>query len=362
MVVGGSVQQGGSRRRRGLGALAAGALAVALAVSGCSGLGLGGDTAAASDRRGVPRPAPAAPPSGQSGLARFYGQSSTWSDCQGFQCARLTVPLDYAKPDGDTVTIAVLKAGGQGAPPRLARRQPRRPGRLGRGVRRGGGLHRRQAGARQPTTSSGSTPAASARSAAGHCLDDRELDAFLGADPTPDTRPRSRPSPPTPRTSPRSLRGQGAAPCWRTSPRSTPPRTWTSCGPRSATPKLDYLGKSYGTYLGATYADLFPAKRRAVRARRRRRARPHARPRSTRARPRASRPRPAPTSRTASRSGGCPLGGSVDEGMQRLRDFLKQLDTAADQGRRPARHQADRGLGLARDRRGDVRREHAGAR
>ena len=28
------------------------------------------------------------------------------------------------------------------------------------------------------------------------------------------------------------------------------------------------------------------------------------------------------------KGGGCPLGSSVDEGMQRLRDFLKQLDTA----------------------------------
>ena len=65
-----------------LGALAAGALAVALAVSGCSGLGLGGDTAA-------PPTDPAAeasartPPSGQAGLARFYDQKLTWSSVPG---------------------------------------------------------------------------------------------------------------------------------------------------------------------------------------------------------------------------------------------------------------------------------------
>ncbi|QRP51175.1 alpha/beta hydrolase [Amycolatopsis sp. FDAARGOS 1241] len=65
-------------------------------------------------------PVPAVPP----GLARFYGQSMTWSDCAPYatsddaqsafrrsdiQCARLTVPLDYGKPDGQTITLGVLR-------------------------------------------------------------------------------------------------------------------------------------------------------------------------------------------------------------------------------------------------------------
>jgi pimeloyl-ACP methyl ester carboxylesterase len=58
------------------------------------------------------------------GLDRFYAQPLTWADCapyatsqdakslfgtEGLQCARLTVPLDYASPQGDTITIGVLR-------------------------------------------------------------------------------------------------------------------------------------------------------------------------------------------------------------------------------------------------------------
>ena len=94
-----------------------------------------------------------------------------------------------------------------------------------------------------------------------------------------------------------------------------------------ASPRLDYLGKSYGTFLGATYADLFPRKvgrfvLDGVVA------------------PDLSSTQvnqgQAEGFETATRAyvadcvkgGGCPLGGSVDAGMQRLRDFLKQLDAS----------------------------------
>ena len=58
------------------------------------------------------------------GLEKFYGQSLAWGDCapfatddnakqafsaKGMQCARLTVPLDYSKPAGTTITLGVLR-------------------------------------------------------------------------------------------------------------------------------------------------------------------------------------------------------------------------------------------------------------
>src|SRR5207248_771296 len=66
------------------------------------------------------------PPSGPvpAGLERFYGQSLTWADCAPYatsedarsafqardiQCARLTVPMDYTKPDGPTITLGLLR-------------------------------------------------------------------------------------------------------------------------------------------------------------------------------------------------------------------------------------------------------------
>ncbi|MEU6646542.1 alpha/beta hydrolase [Saccharomonospora sp. NPDC046836] len=71
----------------------------------------------ASEPTGPAGPVPA-------GLERYYGQSLDWGPCQpyakserarstfqgeGLECARLTVPLDYTKPQGTTITIGVLR-------------------------------------------------------------------------------------------------------------------------------------------------------------------------------------------------------------------------------------------------------------
>jgi pimeloyl-ACP methyl ester carboxylesterase len=57
-------------------------------------------------------------------LARFYDQSLEWGSCESYvmtpsdtasysnpkiECARMTVPLDYAHPDGTTISIAVTR-------------------------------------------------------------------------------------------------------------------------------------------------------------------------------------------------------------------------------------------------------------
>ena len=47
-------------------------------------------------------------------LQRFYGQRLDWSSCADHECARLTVPLDYARPDGRTIQLAVLRVRAQG--------------------------------------------------------------------------------------------------------------------------------------------------------------------------------------------------------------------------------------------------------
>ncbi|WP_197522996.1 alpha/beta hydrolase [Actinokineospora pegani] len=58
------------------------------------------------------------------GLDEYYGQPLTWEGCgaygttpfdrqalaaPGLQCARLTVPLDYSAPDGDRITLGLLR-------------------------------------------------------------------------------------------------------------------------------------------------------------------------------------------------------------------------------------------------------------
>lgn len=89
---------------------AAPVLAVVLLATGCT---------TTTEGRGVPAES-AAPP----GLESFYGQQPTWGPCAPFattgsdqeafadpayDCTTVTVPLDYADPGGDTAQIALLR-------------------------------------------------------------------------------------------------------------------------------------------------------------------------------------------------------------------------------------------------------------
>ncbi|MCU1682983.1 MAG: exported protease [Amycolatopsis sp.] len=77
------------------------------------------EPAAVPPSRPLPLPPPAAVVP-----AKFTAQTLAWGDCTSysatdstkrafqdtkFDCARLSVPLDYAKPDGDTITVAVVR-------------------------------------------------------------------------------------------------------------------------------------------------------------------------------------------------------------------------------------------------------------
>ena len=71
----------------------------------------GGSTG--STRTGVPK-----------GLEAFYNQDLTWTDCTddatgtAFQCATVTVPLDYDNPQGQTITVALKKLPSTSSSPR----------------------------------------------------------------------------------------------------------------------------------------------------------------------------------------------------------------------------------------------------
>ncbi|GAA1011895.1 alpha/beta hydrolase [Streptomyces thermogriseus] len=51
---------------------------------------------------------------GRTGLDRFYGQKVTWSACEAgtpedLQCGKVTVPLDYARPEAGTLDLALAR-------------------------------------------------------------------------------------------------------------------------------------------------------------------------------------------------------------------------------------------------------------
>ncbi len=236
-------------RRAALTRALAPAVAALVLVAGCSTPGPVKMPPVPAATTGAPTPA----------LERYYGQQLDWSTCHAqFQCADLTVPLDYAKPGGTDITIKVLRY--------KARNQGKRIGSLvvNPGGPGGSGVEYAQspeAVAGQPVLNYfdlvGFDPRGVGGSTPVECLDDRQLDTFLGTDPTPDDRAEEV-----------SLQKQGkimAAGCEAKSGPMLPfmstedaARDMDVLRAALGDPQLNYLGKSYGTFLGATYAELFP--------------------------------------------------------------------------------------------------------
>ena len=85
---------------------------VALLLGACSTAGapvLESAPAATAPDGAAAGPAAAVP----AGLEKYYGQELDWASCGGaLLCSELTVPLDYANPSGETLTLALNKRPG----------------------------------------------------------------------------------------------------------------------------------------------------------------------------------------------------------------------------------------------------------
>ncbi|QNN54679.1 alpha/beta hydrolase [Nocardioides mesophilus] len=203
---------------------------------------------------GSETPAPA-----QAGLRRFYDQKLAWKGCEGGdQCATLRVPLDYADPAGRAITLSLLKV--------PARDQDRRVGSLvvNPGGPGGSGVDY----AASATTYFGTEllnafdvvgfdPRGVGRSTPVQCLSDAELDDFVASDPDPDTAAELA-------TSDRLLRDFGQGCVAESGALAAHVSTEEAARDidilRAALgdDRLSYFGASYGTFLGATYAEEFP--------------------------------------------------------------------------------------------------------
>lgn len=95
-------------------------LLAALLFGGCS-TGLGGDAAGGRSDGGsgeasgttVLSPRPSGPTTTvlveDDPLGGYAPEPLSWSDCGQLQCATLVVPLDWSKPEGDTLNLAVSR-------------------------------------------------------------------------------------------------------------------------------------------------------------------------------------------------------------------------------------------------------------
>jgi pimeloyl-ACP methyl ester carboxylesterase len=196
-------------------------------------------------------------------LQPFYSQKPDWADCgDGFECAKVKVPLDYAKPSGDQIEISVIRLPATGQRTGSLLINPGGPG--------GSGIQYTRA-ARSLFTDNvrsrfdivGFDPRGVGESAPVRCLSTGELDTYVALDASPDN--------PKEITAQEKTSRAFADGCEAKSGRLLP-----YVGTVNAARDMDvlraivgdsgltYLGKSYGTYLGAIYANLFPKKVRAL--------------------------------------------------------------------------------------------------
>ncbi|WP_440103753.1 alpha/beta hydrolase [Streptosporangium sp. H16] len=186
-----------------------------------------------------------------------------WEECgDGFECAKLPVPLDHAKPDGEKIELSVIRLPASGDRIGSILLNPGGPGASGVKYARGARTAVSKA-VRDRFDIVGFDPRGVGGSAPVRCLSTSELDTYVGLDSSPDS--------PGEVTMLEEGSRRFASGCQARSGRLLPhvgtidaARDMDLLRAAVGDSRLTYLGKSYGTQLGAAYADLFPTRVRAL--------------------------------------------------------------------------------------------------
>ena len=189
-------------------------------------------------------------------LAPFYNQRLAWRSCRYGSCASLTVPLSYDNPGGPTTSIQVARTSRADSGLRLGSLlvNPGGPGASGISY----AVYAPYALDSSITSRYdivGFDPRGVERSTPISCMNDQQTDLWVGTDTSPDTPAEER-----------LLIRRATAIGARCAPESHRQHVGTQDTARDmdvlraalGDTDLTYIGYSYGTYLGALYADMFP--------------------------------------------------------------------------------------------------------
>lgn len=257
------------------------------------------------------------------GLERYYTQDVEWKNCGQADCATIKAPLNYADPEGPSIDLAITRVPATGERVGSLFVNPGGPG--------GSAVDYAKAAdyivsdvVRKHFDIVGVDPRGVAHSDPVHCMSDAQIDEFMAADGTPDSPVEEQEivvDSELPATG--CERNGGALIKYMGTVESA--RDLDIARAVVGDDALNYLGKSYGTMLGATYAELFPTRvgrlvldgvlppdldmEQVTKGQ-------------------------ADAFEVAVRdfvsyclgSSGCPLTGSVDEGLDQLRSWLTSLD------------------------------------
>ncbi|MGQ0465307.1 MAG: alpha/beta hydrolase [Sporichthyaceae bacterium] len=200
-------------------------------------------------------------PSADPALASFYGQRPAFQPCEnGLGCARVEVPVDWTKPAGATISLALLRHPAQRPEQRIGTLfiNPGGPGASGVKVVRSVDevfspalLDRYDIVGFDPRGVGESSPV--------RCLAPAALDAFLTVDQTPDDDAEVAALVSASAVFADACRQNTGALVSHVGTRDVA-RDLDVLRAALGEEKLTYLGFSYGSYLGAFYAGMFPTR------------------------------------------------------------------------------------------------------
>lgn len=257
---------------------------------------------------------------------KFYDQRADWGKCeraeyQGAECATIEVPLKWNNPEGATLSLLLTRVPATGDDKKGSLLiNPGGPGGSGAEHVAAYGSMTISSTVRKQYDLIGFDPRGVKDSDGVQCLDDAETDEMLSTD-LPDTEEGKKKA--------KEWADKLAKACKaKSSDRIQYVDTYSAARDmdviRAAvqSEKLDYLGYSYGTYLGATYAEMYPERTGHLIL------------------DGAMDPALTTNEIVAGQAAGfeqaikdfvtwcqnergtCPLTGSIDEGIQQLRDFM----------------------------------------
>jgi len=189
-------------------------------------------------------------------LDAYDHQTLAWSRCGNDECTTLRVPVDYHDPAGASVGLAVEKAPATGHRVGALVVNPGGPGAPGINLASG-----RKDYFGDPLISAydiiGFDPRGTGKSDPVDCLTDAQVDRYVAEDPDPDTPAEAKAYADTDRAFWRGCAAHSDALIDHVSTVEAA-RDLDVLRAALGEDKLDYFGFSYGTKLGATYAELFP--------------------------------------------------------------------------------------------------------
>lgn len=234
--------------------LVASSVALVMALSGCVSLFL------------PHPPSNTSTPTGESvaaDLQPFYSQILHWSKCEGtFQCATASAPMDWSNPSGERISLALIRARATGTRLGSLLVNPGGPGASGYDFVRDSLDYAVDSRLASHFDVVGFDPRGVNKSSAVSCYDDpSEMDAYLF-----DVSPNPVGSEAWLDDIAKANAQFGQACLKYTGPllgfvdTVSAARDLDLLRAILGDKKLNYLGYSYGTFLGATYADLYPEK------------------------------------------------------------------------------------------------------